>query len=133
MQTHSFTIIQETFQQLLQEHPKGVTAQLVVNYQGERVIDLHGSAPHTAANTPETAYLTFSVSKGFTTIAILKLLDQGLLELDAPIARYWPAFGQKGKESATISGNPPGSQLSGSLSARNADCLSPGEFWFYPR
>ncbi len=102
MQTHSFNIIQETFQQLLREHPKGVSAQLVVNYQGERVVDLHGSAPHTPANTPETAYLTFSVSKGFTTLAILKLLDEGLLELDVPIAHYWPAFGQKGKASATI-------------------------------
>jgi CubicO group peptidase (beta-lactamase class C family) len=75
---------------------------LIVNYQGESVVDLHGSAPDTPANTPDTAYLTFSVSKGFTTLAILKLLDEGLLELDTPIAHYWPAFGQKGKESATI-------------------------------
>lgn len=30
------------------------------------------------------------------------MLDAGKIDLDAPIARYWPEFGQKGKETATI-------------------------------
>jgi CubicO group peptidase (beta-lactamase class C family) len=50
-------------------------------------------------NTP---FLCFSISKVFTACVILKLIDEGKIELDAPISRYWPEFAQKGKETATI-------------------------------
>ena len=37
-----------------------------------------------------------------TTPAILQLAEQRRLRLDDPVARYWPAFGQNGKDSITI-------------------------------
>jgi CubicO group peptidase (beta-lactamase class C family) len=37
-----------------------------------------------------------------TTPAVMLLLEQGKLELDAPVARYWPAFAQGGKEAVTL-------------------------------
>ena len=37
-----------------------------------------------------------------TTTAVMQLLEQGKLELDAPVVKYWPEFGQNGKASVTI-------------------------------
>jgi CubicO group peptidase (beta-lactamase class C family) len=51
---------------------------------------------------PDTPFFTFSCTKAFTGMCIHKLIDEGKLELDAPVAGYWPEFGRKGKESATI-------------------------------
>lgn len=48
-----------------------------------------------AAKTPvtsETLYCIGSCSKLVATVAALQLVDRGLLELDAPIARYLPSF-----------------------------------------
>jgi uncharacterized protein YbbC (DUF1343 family)/CubicO group peptidase (beta-lactamase class C family) len=50
-----------------------------------------------------------------TTMAVMKLVDEGRIRLDAPVATYWPAFGANGKECITVrellmhtSGLPPG-------------------------
>ena len=43
----------------------------------------------------------FSASKVMVNIAVLLLHDRGLLDLDAPIASYWPEFAQEGKGSIT--------------------------------
>ncbi|MFZ5451085.1 MAG: serine hydrolase [Thermodesulfobacteriota bacterium] len=37
-----------------------------------------------------------------TTTAIMQLVDQGRLRLDAPVARYWPEFGAHGKSHITL-------------------------------
>jgi CubicO group peptidase (beta-lactamase class C family) len=38
-----------------------------------------------------------SVTKALATVALLSLVDQGLIDLDKPVATYWPAFSQNGK------------------------------------
>ena len=35
-------------------------------------------------------------------MAILTLVERGLIDLDRPVAYYWPAFGQAGKSSITV-------------------------------
>jgi len=35
-------------------------------------------------------------------LCALVLVDRGLLDLDAPVARYWPEFGQAGKEGIPV-------------------------------
>ncbi|NWE51756.1 beta-lactamase family protein [Brevundimonas sp. P7753] len=42
------------------------------------------------ANTPETRFKIFSTSKYLTAIAILRLCENGEMDLDAPISRYLP-------------------------------------------
>jgi CubicO group peptidase (beta-lactamase class C family) len=44
------------------------------------------------AATPETAYLWFSMTKIATATAVVRLADQGRLDLDAPVGDYLPAF-----------------------------------------
>ena len=51
--------------------------------------------------TRDTVVITFSVAKGLTATCINRLAEQGLLDIDLPIAHYWPAFGCNGKENIT--------------------------------
>ncbi|MBN2045975.1 MAG: beta-lactamase family protein [Anaerolineales bacterium] len=81
-------------------HP---AAQLVVVKDGQVVIDLAaGSFRGGKPVKPDTPFYCFSVSKAFTGICIHKLIEEGKVALDAPVAAYWPAFGKKGKEKITI-------------------------------
>src|SRR5215472_916676 len=51
---------------------------------------------------PDDLFLIFSASKAFVAVLVHMLAERGLLELDAPVARYWPQFGQYGKEAITL-------------------------------
>jgi CubicO group peptidase (beta-lactamase class C family) len=42
--------------------------------------------------TPQTSFLLASVSKSFTALAIMQLVDAGKIDLDAPVQRYLPWF-----------------------------------------
>jgi CubicO group peptidase (beta-lactamase class C family) len=51
---------------------------------------------------PDALFWTFSAGKPFTALVVHRLAEQGVLELDAPVARYWPEFGRVGKEGVTV-------------------------------
>jgi CubicO group peptidase (beta-lactamase class C family) len=44
----------------------------------------------------------FSTSKAITALAVQLAAERGLLELDAPIADYWPEYGTHGKHAITL-------------------------------
>lgn len=98
----SFDHTAEVFHAYLLGQPKDISVQVCVIHQGEVVLDAAGSSPGSIGITTDTPFITFSVSKAFTAAAVWHLLDAGKIDLDAPIARYWPEFGQKGKETATL-------------------------------
>ncbi len=80
-------------------------AQLVVLLRGQVLLDRAAGLAQTRNAlpvTPETPFLTFSCSKAFTSICVHRLIEEGRVELDAPVAHYWPEFGCNGKEKATI-------------------------------
>lgn len=80
-------------------HP---SAQMVLLRHGKVILN---RAVGTSRGKPvinSTPYLTFSVSKAFTGACIHKLIEEGKISLDARVADYWPEFGCKGKETATI-------------------------------
>lgn len=53
----------------------------------------YGIADNTGrAVSPETSFLLASVSKSFTALGIMQLVEDGLLELDAPVKKYIPWF-----------------------------------------
>jgi CubicO group peptidase (beta-lactamase class C family) len=82
----------------------GGGASASVFLEGECVVDVWaGQARHDG--TPwakDTMSLCFSTSKGVAATAIHILATDGLLDYDAPVAQYWPEFGQKGKEIITV-------------------------------
>ncbi|MGC2245565.1 MAG: serine hydrolase domain-containing protein, partial [Terriglobales bacterium] len=47
------------------------------------------------AATPETVFRTASIAKSMTAVAVMRLVDDGKLDLDAPVQKYCPAFPQK--------------------------------------
>jgi CubicO group peptidase (beta-lactamase class C family) len=51
---------------------------------------------------PDDLFLTFSAGKPFVALLVHQLADRGALALDDRVARYWPEFGQAGKEAITI-------------------------------
>ncbi len=78
-------------------------AQLVVLHQGKVIADLaHGGMQRNRPVTSATPFFTFSVSKAFTGVCIHHLIEAGEIDMDSPVSAYWPEFGQKGKETATI-------------------------------
>lgn len=82
-----------------------VGARVVVIRDGDTVVDLWGGYT-TEARTVEwnenTLVCCMSVSKGVTALAAHLLADRGLLDYDAPVARYWPEFAQNGKAGITV-------------------------------
>ena len=78
-------------------------AACAVMIDGELVVDIHGGAA-TAGKPWNTATrsVVFSVSKGVTTICLLMAAERGLVDLDEPVATYWPEFGARGKDMVTV-------------------------------
>lgn len=50
----------------------------------------------------DTIFDVASISKIFTTVAAMKLYEQGKFELDDPVAKHLPEFAQNGKEAVTV-------------------------------
>ncbi|MBI2491951.1 MAG: beta-lactamase family protein [Candidatus Rokubacteria bacterium] len=77
-----------------------VGAALAVYLDGRPVVDLwggHADAARTRPWTADTIVNLFSLGKAVTAVCALRLVDGGALDLDAPVARYWPEFAQAGK------------------------------------
>src|SRR5262245_48557263 len=82
-----------------------VGASCAVNLGGKTLVDLWGGkrAPGGEAWDRDTVSIIFSSTKGAMALCAHMLADRGQLDLDAPIAKYWPEFAQNGKEAATVS------------------------------
>ena len=50
----------------------------------------------------DTGTMVFSATKGMASTVIHRLVDRGLIDYDAPVAEYWPAFGANGKSAVTV-------------------------------
>ncbi len=75
-------------------------ASLAVTIDGEFVVDLWGGWADEARTRPwdaDTVTNVWSTTKMMTSLTALLLVDRGELDLDAPVARYWPEFGAAGK------------------------------------
>jgi len=83
-----------------------VGASLAV-YRGEDlVVDLfagHADAEGARPWTRDTLVNVWSTTKGVTAIALAVLVDRGLIDYAAPVARFWPQFAQNGKGEITVS------------------------------
>ena len=82
-----------------------VGAALAVFVDKEPVVDLWGGWGDAARTRPwreDTIVNLYSIGKAVTAVCVLRLAEQGRLDLDAPIARYWPEFAQAGKENIPV-------------------------------
>jgi CubicO group peptidase (beta-lactamase class C family) len=78
-----------------------IDGELVLNIVGgvgqNRVLD-----KQSVVWTEDTLVNVFSAGKGLVAICVLQLVEQGKLELDKPVADYWPEFAQLDKEFITV-------------------------------
>lgn len=82
-----------------------VGATCCVYLAGRPVVDLTGGriAPDSdAAYQRDTLQMVASATKGALAICALRLAEQGRLDLDAPVAAYWPEFAAAGKHDVPV-------------------------------
>jgi CubicO group peptidase (beta-lactamase class C family) len=80
-------------------------ASVAVTLDGKIVVDLWGGFADEGRTTPwhrDTLVNLFSTTKVMTALCALALVDSGDLDLDAPVARYWPEFEQGGKGAVRV-------------------------------
>jgi len=98
-----FERVREAFRRNFTEHGD-IGAACCVYLRGEPVVDIWGGIADPANGRPwrqDTLQLVFSVAKGPTAVCVHRLAEQGLLDIDAPVARYWPEFAAAGKARIT--------------------------------
>ncbi len=99
-----FEAVKEAFAALFDD-PQERGMALCVQIGGETVLDIWaGTADKDGQQAwhSDTILNLFSCTKTFTAVTVLQLVGEGKLELDAPVARYWPEFAAAGKEKITL-------------------------------
>jgi CubicO group peptidase (beta-lactamase class C family) len=74
-------------------------------WKGRKIYDLWGGHADKRRTQPwleHTIVNTMSTTKAFSATCLMMLVDRGLVDLDAPIARYWPDFAQAGKSEIPV-------------------------------
>ena len=87
------------------EERSDLGASCAVYVDGRPVVDVWGGVADARSGAPwqrDTAAVIFSCTKGLLAICAYLLVQDGRLDLDAPIATYWPAFGEYGKARITV-------------------------------
>lgn len=100
----SFARVRAAFQANFAERSE-LGAALAVYVDGRLVVDLWGGVANHVTRAPwveDTLTLVFSATKGATALCAHLLAARGALDLDAPVARYWPEFAQSGKERIAV-------------------------------
>lgn len=100
----SFEPVADAFAAAFAECPT-MGGALHVTLGGHSVIDLWaGIADERTGRVwlQDTPSVVFSCTKGLMSILIARLVQDGLLDYDAPVARYWPEFAQAGKADITV-------------------------------
>jgi CubicO group peptidase (beta-lactamase class C family) len=82
-----------------------VGAAVAVWVEGDLVVNLWGGSADAAGTRPwqeNTLTTVLSGTKSLSATCVHQLVDRGELDLQAPVARYWPEFGQAGKQDITL-------------------------------
>ena len=99
-----FAGVKEAFVENFADHDE-IGAGVAVYVDGQPVVDMWGGfrdAARTHRWDRDTMCASFSVSKAITSTMAHMLVDRGLLDVEKPVAHYWPEFAQAGKENVTI-------------------------------
>jgi CubicO group peptidase (beta-lactamase class C family) len=81
----------------------GAACSILLN--GRTVVDIFGGfrdGAMTAIWDAPTTVCMMSVAKGITAICFNMLVDRGLVDVDEYVIRYWPEYGQNGKEKTRV-------------------------------
>ena len=99
-----FARVREVFAQNFRERDE-IGAAVALTIDGRPVVDLWAGHADLMRSRPwerDTIVNVFSTTKGMTALCLHQLVEQGRVDLDAPVARYWPEFAQAGKGSIPV-------------------------------
>ena len=101
---HRFAAVREIFAKNFEQGLEA-GASFAAVLDGEFVVDIwagHADAALTRPWERDTIVNVFSTTKAMASACTLMLVDRGVLDLDAPAARYWPEFAQAGKQGILV-------------------------------
>jgi CubicO group peptidase (beta-lactamase class C family) len=99
-----FEGVRDAFVRNFAEHGE-IGAGFSVHVEGRKVVDVWGGVADESTGRPyddTTLQLVFSSTKGATASCVNLLVQHGLVDLDAPVATYWPEFAQSGKDAIPV-------------------------------
>jgi CubicO group peptidase (beta-lactamase class C family) len=99
-----FAAVRDAFEANFAERGE-VGAGVCVMVDGEVMVDLVGGwadARRMRPWRPDTLVDFYSAGKALLALLALRLVEEGRIELDTPIASVWPEFAAGGKEAATL-------------------------------
>ena len=99
-----FKAVRQIFAENL-ESGNDLGAGVAFTLHGEPVVDLWGGfldLEHTQPWARDTLVNLYSTTKGMTAICAHQLIERGQLDVDAPVAEYWPEFAAAGKASIPV-------------------------------
>jgi CubicO group peptidase (beta-lactamase class C family) len=82
-----------------------VGVQVAAYLEGMQVVDAWGGVADPATGRKvdgETLFNVYSVTKAVAATALHIQADRGLIDYNAPVAKYWPEYAARGKESTTV-------------------------------
>lgn len=94
-----WSVVEEAFGRTVQDD-EGAGAALCVYVDGRPVVDLWGGDVDQTGRAwqQRTSACVFSATKGVAALCVHRLVQEDLLDLEAPVADYWPNFASAGKE-----------------------------------
>lgn len=102
-------LVEDGFEPLARELERQVAkrgggAAVCAYHRGRCVVDIWDGVrdPEGTPWERDTLSVSFSTTKGVVATALHMCADRGLVDYDAPVVRYWPEFGQAGKDWITV-------------------------------
>ena len=100
----SFAAVRAEFEKNFRERGE-VGAAVCVYKDGQKVVDLWGGYKNLERTMPwqqDTIVIMNSVAKSMCALCVHILVDRGVVDFNAPVARYWPEFAGAGKQGVLV-------------------------------
>jgi len=103
--------VERGFEEVLHEFERNFTwrgeigAAVAAYWRGAKVVDLWGGRISPKGDAPwreDTIVQVMSTTKGLSAMTLAVANARGWLDYDAKVSRYWPEFGQNGKQEVTV-------------------------------
>ncbi|SCO47465.1 related to beta-lactamase [Fusarium fujikuroi] len=87
------------------ESGEEIGASITIDIDGKEVADIWGGYADKERTKPwekDTIVNVFSCTKTITSLAVLMLVDRGLIDVNERVSHYWPEFEQNGKQDVLV-------------------------------
>ena len=99
-----FSAVREALVRNFTDHDE-IGSAVAIYHEGRKVVDLWSGHMDAARSKPwgeDTLCIMYSIAKSICATSVHILADRGLVDIEAPVADYWPAFAQNGKEGVLV-------------------------------